>query len=88
VEKLFEKIDENGFLLSRQQNQVANKIPLQNKFQCISIVTLENEFVHVIHRKHETENSLSLFEIPEVSNTFEWIEKLKSEVANKNCVIV
>lgn len=86
LEEFFDHISENGFLLSRE-NQNLQTVHLPENLQCIAIVASVFEFVYVINRKSEIVEEIP-YTMPNGLANFGWIDKLKSQVIRKNTLLV
>ncbi|KAJ6633803.1 Fatty acid synthase, partial [Pseudolycoriella hygida] len=85
LEKRFENILENGFLLSRE-TQLVDSVHLPASLQCIAVVTMTYEFVYIINRGKDIADEVP-FTIPNDLENFAWVSDLKHQVTKKNTLL-
>lgn len=86
VEEFFEKISENGFLLSRE-NELMETVQLPANLKCVAIVTLVYEFVYVINKRNDMLADEIQFTIPNGLENFEWINQLRNQVRKTTLLV-
>lgn len=83
----FEKLDTNGFVLSREASQHVN-MELPESFKCIACVTLDNEWIYMLKCvKSDSEPIANVLEIPAGFEDFKWIDELKEALAKGPIVL-
>lgn len=84
LNEIMVKVDEKGFLLSREDKNVENIVP--ESYQCVAIVTMEHEMIYVIRKKKKISGEV-IIELPSDMSNFDWIQNVKDEIYKKNVVI-